>query len=173
MGDGRRDVALFGATGYSGREAARMLGGHPSFRLAAAFGGRNRGGVPLASLHPSLRGTIDLGCESLDEAEGRGRMAATLRDRGIAHALMATPEAASIAIVPALLAAGLRVVDLSGAFRLGSARAFAEWYGEDHRAPQLLGRAVYGLTEWARPAVDRADLVANPRCYPTAALLGR
>jgi N-acetyl-gamma-glutamyl-phosphate reductase len=171
MQEGRRDVALFGATGYSGREAARILGGHPAFRLAAAFGGRDRAGVPLASLHPSLRGTVDVVCESLEEGEAPGRTATRLRDRGIAHAVTATPEAASMAIVPALLAAGLRVVDLSGAFRLGSGRAYADWYGEDHAAPQLFGRSVYGLTEWARPDLARADLVANPGCYPTAALL--
>lgn len=164
-------VALFGASGYTGREAARLLGGHPVFELAAAFGGPDREGVPLTALHPSLRGTTDLRCEALDVTRGAPVVGASLRDRGIGHAVLATPESTSIALVPALLEQGIRVVDLSGAFRLRHAAAYVHWYGDDHGAPHLLGRATYGLCEWTAGSLRGTDLVANPGCYPTAALL--
>ncbi len=171
MNEVRTPVALFGASGYTGREAVRLLAAHPAFRLAAAFGGPGRAGVPLSTLHPSLRGTTDLRCEAPGAAGETGTVGVALRDRGIGHALLATPEATSIDLAPALLEQGLRVVDLSGAFRLRHAAAYAEWYGGDHGAPRLLGRAAYGLPEWAGDRLRRADLVANPGCYPTAALL--
>jgi N-acetyl-gamma-glutamyl-phosphate reductase len=165
-------VALFGATGYAGREAARLLGAHPALRLAAAFGGRDRDGAPLMAIHPSLRGLVDLPCEGLDTDGPLDGLGQRLRGRGIGLAILATPEEVSLRLAPALLEAGLRVVDLSGAFRLRHAAGYPEWYGFEHAAPRLLERAVYGLTEWERAAVRAADLVANPGCYPSAALLG-
>jgi N-acetyl-gamma-glutamyl-phosphate reductase len=164
-------VALFGATGYAGREAARLLASHPAFRLAAAFGGRDREGAPLSSIHPSLRGVVDLPCGAIDAPGGMEAAAAAARACGADLALLATPEDVSLALAPALLRAGARVVDLSGAFRLQSPESFAAWYGRGHARPDLLGRAAYGLPEWADGALSRADLVANPGCYPTAALL--
>ena len=89
----------------------------------------------------------------------------------MAYALLATPEETSIRIASALLRAGIRVVDLSGAFRLRAASAYPEWYGFEHAAPDLLEEAAYGLCEWERQAIGRAALVANPGCYPTSALL--
>ena len=182
MSDGPSGVALFGATGYTGREAARLLHAHPFFRLAAVFGGRERDGAPLSSIHPSLRGVVDLPCRGIDtnghEAAGGGpsspgiaRAAAELRDQGVTHALLATPEETSIRLAGPLLDAGFRVVDLSGAFRLRPPALYPEWYGFEHGAPDLLERAAYGLSEWSRAEVAAAALVANPGCYPTAALL--
>jgi N-acetyl-gamma-glutamyl-phosphate reductase len=170
-GNGVAGVALFGATGYSGREAARLLQGHPGFRLAAVFGGPERAGTPLSSVHPSLRGTVDLVCEGIDPVRPAGDLGGRLRERGVSLAVLATPEPASMRLAPALLACGIRVVDLSGAFRLRQPAGYPEWYGFEHGAPQLLERAAYGLTEWQRDAVRGADLVANPGCYPSAALL--
>lgn len=171
MGIERIGVALFGATGYSGREAARLLHGHPTWRLAAVFGGPERDGVALSTVHPSLRGSCELTCEGLDAAQGASGAAARLRDRGIAHALLATPEETSIALAPALLRAGIRIVDLSGAFRLRRPADYRAWYGRAHGAPDLLERAAYGLSEFTFGSLADADLVANPGCYPTAALL--
>jgi N-acetyl-gamma-glutamyl-phosphate reductase len=164
-------VALFGATGYAGREAARLIATHPAFRLAAVFGGPERVGLPLAAIHPALRGLTDARCEALPENGRAGALAGDLAARGVRFALLATPEAASMRMAPPLIAAGLRVVDLSGAFRLDGPDAFADWYGADHEAPALFDHAVYGLAEWRRAAIAAADLVANPGCYPTAALL--
>ena len=167
----RRGVALFGATGYSGREAARLLAGHPAFALAGAFGGREREGVPLADVHPALRGTVDLICSGIDSDASIEATIIGLRERGVTLALLATPEPLSIRIVPRLLDAGFRVVDLSGAFRLRHASDYPSWYGFQHGAPELLGEAAYGLSEWADGSLSAARLVANPGCYPTAALL--
>ncbi len=188
--EGHAGVALFGATGYTGREAARLLHAHPFFRLAAVFGGRERDGAPLSSIHPSLRGVVDLPCRGLaglppggsgtngGEPAGGGRpdpgierAAEELRDQGVALAILATPEETSIRLAGPLLDAGVRVVDLSGAFRLRPPALYPEWYGFEHGAPHLLERAAYGLSEWSRTEVRAASLVANPGCYPTAALL--
>ncbi len=166
-------VALFGATGYTGRESARLLLTHPALRLAAAFGGRDREGAPLAAIHASLRGLPEVVCAGLGEDDSALAGAADLlRDRGVTCALLATPEATSMRLAPRLLEAGVRVVDLSGAFRLRSASDYPAWFGLEHTAPALLSRAVYGLTEWNRAAIAAADLVANPGCFPTATLLG-
>ena len=168
---GRRGVALFGATGYAGREAARLLGAHPAFRLEAVFGGRERDGVPLSVIHPSLRGSVDMACVGLDTNGGLDGAVHALAERGLDLALLATPEAVSLALAPRLLDAGFRVVDLSGAFRLARPSDYPEWYGFEHGAPGLLGSAAYGLSEWSGGALGTARLVANPGCYPTAALL--
>ena len=171
MTDETIDIALFGATGYSGREAARLLAGHPSFRLAAAFGGLDREGAPLASIHPALRGTVDLVCSGIGGDETIDTAIASLRARGVRYAMLATPEELSLRLVPRLLEAGFRVVDLSGAFRLRDADDYPDWYGFEHGAPDLLGEAQYGLSEWTNGKIRNARLVANPGCYPTAALL--
>lgn len=169
--DAAQGVAIFGATGYTGREAARLLSAHPAFRLTAVLGGPERDGVPLSAIHPSLRGSVDLPCTGLDTDGGLDAALAALRRRGAGVALLATPEDLSIRLAPRLLDAGFRVVDLSGAFRLAQPSDYAAWYGLVHGAPDLLGRARYGLSEWAGEALPGADLVANPGCYPTAALL--
>jgi N-acetyl-gamma-glutamyl-phosphate reductase len=86
-------------------------------------------------------------------------------------AIVAYPHGAAAPVVAALRSRGTKVVDLSADFRLHDLQTYSHWYGE-HGAPELLGDAVYGLTELHREAIAAADLVANPGCYPTAALLG-
>ncbi|MFL6248834.1 MAG: N-acetyl-gamma-glutamyl-phosphate reductase [Thermoanaerobaculia bacterium] len=84
---------------------------------------------------------------------------------------LATPNEVSAEIVPAILDAGIRVIDLSGAFRLGEPSLYPSWYGFAHARPELLGEAVYGLPEWCNGELKKARLVANPGCYPTSILL--
>jgi len=86
-------------------------------------------------------------------------------------AFLATPNEVSAEVVPAIVDAGIRVIDLSGAFRLGEPALYPSWYGFDHARPELLGEAVYGLTEWCNGELKTARLVANPGCYPTSILL--
>ena len=169
--EGEIKVALFGATGYSGREAARLISAHPHFELAAVFGGREREGVPLSRIHPSLRSSVDLVCSGLNGDRSIDAAVGRLARSNVGHALLATPEPLSLTLAPRLLKAGLRVIDLSGAFRLRTASDYPVWYGFDHAAPALLDGAAYGLSEWADRSIAAADLVANPGCYPTAALL--
>jgi N-acetyl-gamma-glutamyl-phosphate reductase len=90
---------------------------------------------------------------------------------GISIVFLATPPEVSMELAPALLAAGVRVVDLSGAFRLRTPAAYSAWYKEPHTQPELLAEAAYGLPEFCRERIPAARLVANPGCYPTAANL--
>ena len=95
-----------------------------------------------------------------------------VRAHGLAVVFLATPHEASLEAAPEALAAGARVVDLSGAFRLKDAAVFEHWYGMPHTAPELLAEAVYGLAELNGDAVRGARLVANPGCYPTSVICG-
>jgi len=94
-----------------------------------------------------------------------------LTNSGATVAFLATPNEVSAHLAPQLLDLGLRVIDLSGAFRLTQPSLYPTWYGFAHQNPQLLGEAVYGLTEWCNGELKNARLVANPGCYPTSILL--
>jgi N-acetyl-gamma-glutamyl-phosphate reductase len=94
-----------------------------------------------------------------------------VKAEGLALVFLATPAEASMELAPGMLEAGARVVDLSGAFRLGNPETYMRWYKEKHPAPQLLAEAVYGLPEHCRQSIRGARLIANPGCYPTAANL--
>ncbi|MGH2684125.1 MAG: N-acetyl-gamma-glutamyl-phosphate reductase [Actinomycetota bacterium] len=150
---------MFGASGYSGGEAVRLLAEHPSFALAAV-GANDHAGEPLTDVHPHLAGLDSMTLERLD---------ASVADR-VDAAILALPHAESPLVAPDLLEAGVRVVDMSGAFRL-PADAYPEWYGFDHPAEAWLGKAVTGLPELYPDRIADAELVANPGCYPTAAAL--
>jgi len=92
-------------------------------------------------------------------------------ESGAEIAFLATPNEVSARVVPELLDRGVRVIDLSGAFRLGEPGLYPSWYGFEHARPELLGEAVYGLPEWCNGELKTARLVANPGCYPTSILL--
>jgi len=158
-------VAVVGASGYGGTELLRLLDRHPSLTVSV-LAAASSAGLSLRSLAPNIP-VADGGGRILDAVDVAELSAADV-------VILGTPDEVSLELAPALLAAGTRVVDLSGAFRL-TAQDFATWYGRPHSAPDLaLGGttpAVYGLTEHARAAVVTARLVANPGCYPTAALL--
>lgn len=149
-------AAVVGATGYAGQELVRLLARHPRVELTAATGSHSTStGRRLPALSRIWDGEvrpldIDLIVETSDLV------------------FLALPERASAELAPALLAAGRRVVDLSGAFRLRDDRSRAEWYPATATLP---AGTVYGLTEFSRDALRSATLVANPGCYPTAALL--
>jgi N-acetyl-gamma-glutamyl-phosphate reductase len=160
----RLPIAVIGASGYAGIEATRILAHHPSAEVRLATSDRWQG-------------------ESLERRTGLGGAAGKLRyapqDRAVdlarecAAALLCTPTEVSLELAPALLAKGLKVVDLSGAFRLADPVRFEQAYGLRHPRIDLLGEAVYGMPELpsVRERVARARLVANPGCYPTAATL--
>jgi N-acetyl-gamma-glutamyl-phosphate reductase len=153
----RARVAVAGATGYTGQELLRLLSRHPLVALGAAMSSGQTGASSrrLPGLTRVWDGVITpLSAETL----------ATDAD----VVFLALPDSAAAELAPALVDAGVRVIDLSGAFRLHQAAARARWYPETHRLPSGLA---YGLTERERGAVARAQLVANPGCYPTAALL--
>ena len=150
-------VAVFGAAGYTGALTARLLHAHPGFELRTLTA-RSDVGRRLDALYPHHR--VPLVLEELD----------LNRHAGVDAAVVAYPHGAAAELVAQLLDRGVRVVDLSADFRLRDPVVYGEWYRE-HPVPELLGQAVYGLPERYREQIAQADLVANPGCYPTAALL--
>ena len=149
-------AAVVGASGYAGGELIRLLSGHPSVEIASVHA-RERDGAPVAGELPHL---APLGLTFRDGEPGE-----------VDVAFLALPHGASAALAARLLERGVTVVDIGADFRLRDADTYATWYGAPHPNPELLGEAVYGLTEWSRDRLTGARLIANPGCYPTAALL--
>ncbi|HEY8156467.1 MAG TPA: N-acetyl-gamma-glutamyl-phosphate reductase [Myxococcota bacterium] len=154
-------IAVFGASGYTGLELLRILLRHPRFELAVVTS-EQRAGEPVANAFPSLRGLTELRFTASADALARARE--------FELAFTALPHAASAPTVAALRKAGIPVLDLSADFRLHDPAVYREWYGE-HPAPELLAGAVYGIPELHREALRKAELVAVPGCYPTSVLL--
>ncbi|HEY7623894.1 MAG TPA: N-acetyl-gamma-glutamyl-phosphate reductase [Candidatus Limnocylindria bacterium] len=150
-------VAIVGVTGYAGGELARLLLRHPEARLVAAVA-RSRHGEPLRAVQPHLHGAPDSLVVSSD-----------VGDAEVVFTALPAGEAAKQA--RAWLGDGRTVIDIGSDFRLRDPKLYERWYGYAHPAPELLKEAVYGLTELARDRIRAARLIANPGCYPTAALL--
>jgi len=158
-------AAIVGASGYTGLELVRLLLAHPAIELGGVFAsaGGQSVGRPMHELWPQLRGLCD---QTVREADAD----AIARDAPDV-VFLATPHEASAALAPALVGRVGVVADLSGAFRLPDAGLYPRHYGFVHPAPELLGRAVYGLVERDPPGLAEAGLIACPGCYPTASLL--
>ena len=154
-------VGVVGGTGYTGVELLRLLAGHPDAELTVITS-RSEAGVPVADLFPNLRGSLELAFSVPDIAQ---LSACDL-------VFFATPNGTAMTMVPQLLEAGVRVIDLAADFRLREADEWQQWYGMAHACPETLQQAVYGLPEVNRAAIAQARLVANPGCYPTAVQLG-
>lgn len=150
-------VGIVGYRGYSGAELIHLLKRHGHVATVLMDHREDAGGTP-ALRHSALPTRISCTGEAVQEAE-------------LAVVFLATPPEVSMDLAPVMLAAGARVVDLSGAFRLRTAQNYAIWYKETHTQPELLGEAVYGLPEFYRDRIPAARLVSNPGCYPTAANL--
>ncbi len=150
-------VLVAGASGYAGALAAELVRTHPSLELVRVTA-RTDAGRRLSELYPQYG--VDLVLEE----------PATESGADVDAAIVAYPHGAAAPVVSALREQGTKVVDLSADFRLHDLDTYGRWYGE-HRAPELLGEAVYGLTELHREQIAGADLVANPGCYPTASIL--
>jgi N-acetyl-gamma-glutamyl-phosphate reductase len=150
-------VGIVGFRGYSGVELLRILDRHSGVepwllehRADATEAPRARGAAPL------------------------NRLACTpeaVADAKLAVVFLATPAEVSMELAPALIAVGARVIDLSGAYRLGTVERYQHWYKETHTQPEWLAKAVYGLPEFYRDRIPPAKLLSNPGCYPTAANL--
>jgi N-acetyl-gamma-glutamyl-phosphate reductase len=150
-------VAVLGASGYAGAIAAMLVHRHPFFELAHVTA-RSEAGARLDDVHPRTRVPLELKSWDPDAQSD------------VDAALVCWPHRVAAPAVAALRERGVRVVDLSADFRLRDRGIYEDWYGP-HGAPALFGQGVYGLPELHRDAIAGADLVANPGCYPTAALL--
>jgi len=151
----KKRVGIINVSGYAGIELARLLYQHPEVELTSVTG-RSAAGQKLGTVFPHLA-QIDL------------TIKAELGEVDLAFSAMPHKESAK-EVIP-LLDRGVKVVDISADFRLKDAAEYLPWYGFTHPAPQLLEQAVYGLTELYRSQVASAQLVANPGCYPTGAIL--
>lgn len=154
-------VGIVGATGYTGAELLRLLAGHPNAKVTLITS-RTQAGVPVADLYPSLRGVVDL-CFSEPVVDSLASCDLVF---------FATPHGVAQSTVPAILATGTKVIDLSADFRIRDIPLWEQWYGQPHAAPDWVSKAVYGLPEFNRSAIQSADLVACPGCYPTSVQLG-
>ena len=157
-------VGIVGASGYTGVELLRMLQGHPGMHVSWLAANR-AAGEPIEAVWPGLTGIAGLAgrrVEAFDAAEA---------PRHCDAVFLALPHGVSAAIAPALLDAGLTVVDLGADFRLRDPALYQRAYGLAHPCPELLGEAVYGLVEISRDRLRGARLIASPGCYPTAVTL--
>ena len=161
-------VGILGASGYAGAELIRLLARHPKAQIALLTAKRHVG-ERIDDIFPHLAG---LGLPRLAGLAGD-----SVAEAGLDVVFCALPHGITQEVATGLLTGpdgnggGLKIVDLSPDFRLADADTYAAAYGRAHAAPGLQHEAVYGLTELARDAISKARLIANPGCYPTAALL--
>lgn len=155
-------VGIVGITGYSGRELLRYLLRHPHVSITYLAARRIEKPTPISAVYPELAGRLDLEYRPFNVKEA------------IASAdclFLALPHGVAMTVVPSLIKAGKFIIDLSGDYRLMSAKVFAQAYGLKHQDPKALNDALYGLTELYRDHLSHTRLVANPGCYPTASIL--
>jgi N-acetyl-gamma-glutamyl-phosphate reductase len=153
----KRKIGVVGFRGYSGAELIRLLARHPgveTYLLEHRQDSEHRA-EPIGK-SPEFRLPSD--AESIAAA-------------GLAAVFLATPPEVSMELAPGLLERGVKVIDLSGAFRLQTPETYKRWYKEEHTAPSLFAEAAYGLPEFCRSRISGARLISNPGCYPTAANL--
>jgi N-acetyl-gamma-glutamyl-phosphate reductase len=159
-------VAIIGAGGYSGAELVSILLGHPQAHVVGLFASAKREDGKTAAfsdIFPHFRGRLDLPVRATSVPE----VIATKPDA----VFLATPHEASLDLAPQLLDKGLKVYDLSAAFRLKDPALYPLHYSFEHTNPRLLKEAVYGLPELFRDKIVKAALIAVPGCYPTSAIL--
>lgn len=153
-------IAVIGASGYTGVELLRLLSLHPDTELVCVTS-RQYAGQLVSDVFPSLHGVLELRFEDVDPAGLAGRADIVFT---------AVPHQSAMSMIPDLLDAGCRIIDLSADFRISDVETYEEWY-QEHTAPELLGEAVYGLPELFREKIADARLIANPGCYPTSVAL--
>src|SRR3546814_426197 len=154
-------VAIFGASGFVGGELLRLCASHPRLQPARLFGD-SQAGQALGEVHPHLALAYP---RAMIERYEKSAL------DGVDLVFAALPHGQSQDLVPAILDRGIPLVDLGADFRLRDPAAYKQWYGERHRAPELLGSFVYGIPELDRDAIRGARAVAAAGCYPTATIL--
>ncbi|NIP99979.1 MAG: N-acetyl-gamma-glutamyl-phosphate reductase [Nitrospinaceae bacterium] len=153
-------VSIAGATGYTGIELLRLLVNHPEVEIGSLTAD-SHAGKNICEVAPSLKGWVDQTLVELTPDAGKE----------CDVLFLALPHTASMKYVPELLQGGCKIVDLSVDYRLREAEDYRSWYQTPHLNPELLDQAVYGLPEIHRKEIQTAQLVANPGCYPTGAIL--
>ncbi|MEX0883581.1 MAG: N-acetyl-gamma-glutamyl-phosphate reductase [Cyclobacteriaceae bacterium] len=154
-------VSIIGATGYTGSELARILIHHPHVEIVNITSESHKG-KKFSDLHGQFTGILDLPLQGADDID--------VQHQDIIF--LALPHGVSMDFVKKWMGFGVKLIDLSGDFRLSSPAVYKEWYKKDHIYQEGFGKAVYGMPELHAEAIKMADLVANPGCYPTASILG-
>ena len=154
-------VAIIGATGYGGIELIRLLEQHPYFSIASLHS-FSQVGECITDVYPHFQNVLVHTLQEID-VEEIGKEAEIV--------FLATPAGVSAELTPKLLAVGLKVIDLSGDFRMKDPFIYEQWYKRAAAKEGVLREAVYGLSEWKRSEIQKANLIANPGCFATAALL--
>lgn len=155
------NVGIVGATGYGGVELIRLLDGHPHFNIHSVYSS-SQNDLPISEVYPNLSHFA----YKLKEINPK-EMA-----KEVELVFTATPSGVSSKLVPTLINEGLKVVDLSGDFRLKDEELYEQWYKKPSASLEDLEKAIYGLSEWFADEVSSAEFISNPGCYPTATLLG-
>ncbi len=153
------EVSIIGASGYTGVELFRLLENHPDAEILGAYG-KTTAGKKISDIHPSLKGITELTIEKPDYKK-IGKESDLV--------FTATPHGVAMKFVPEILEEGARVIDISADYRLKNVQVYEDYYNTTHQSPHL--KSVYGLSEIYRNEIEDAELIANPGCYPTAALL--
>ncbi len=153
-------VGIVGVTGYSGLVLLEILLSHPGVDITFASAGSTTG--EIADIWPQLKGKTSLICEEYSEQKIIQSCDAVF---------LAVPHTVAMQYVPALITAGITVIDLSGDYRLNDEAEYKKWYKAGHSDIKNLSKAIYGLPELYRDSIKSANLISNPGCYPTAAIL--
>jgi len=156
-------AAIIGATGYAGEELIRILLKHPEVKITNLVA-KIEQGTAINKIFPWLSNLLDLECKSEIDVEGISKNSDVI--------FLALPHRVSMEIAPAFLNRDKRVIDFSADYRLKQVSEYEKWYEVKHKSKDLLKSSVYGLCELKRDEIVKAKLVANPGCFPTAAILG-
>lgn len=154
-------VGIVGGTGYTGVELIRLLSQHPNADVIMLTS-RSEAGRRVDDMFPSLRGVTDLAFSDLDDNE--------LAKCDVVF--FATPHGVAMKHAKFLTEHNTKVIDLAADFRLQNLDDFRQWYDLEHECPDLLRQSVYGMPEVNREQIAKADIIGNPGCYPTTAILG-
>ncbi|WP_040952456.1 N-acetyl-gamma-glutamyl-phosphate reductase [Gorillibacterium massiliense] len=155
-------AAIVGSTGYGGVELIRLLLNHPYVQITSVISS-STAGAPLKDGFPHLTGILEMDLDAID---------IPLIKEKADVVFTATPHGVSAELAPQFLQTGLKVIDLSGDFRLKSGETYRKWYKKEPASAELLEQAVFGLAEVYGEQVEGADFISNPGCFPTATLLG-
>ncbi len=154
-------VGILGATGYTARELVRILLRHPEVEIRVLTS-RQEGRPPISAVHPQFAGRLELELTPTEPHHVAGQTDCIFS---------CLPHAASADVIAQLADSDVRIIDFSADYRLDDAATYQEWYGKRHPDPERLGQVAYGLPELFREQIRESKLVANPGCYPTAAIL--
>ncbi|WP_339815161.1 N-acetyl-gamma-glutamyl-phosphate reductase [uncultured Imperialibacter sp.] len=156
----KKKIGVVGATGYTGSELVRILANHPEVEIAVITS-ESRAGEKFSDVHPFFKDIVDQPLHKADK----------VNELNLDLVFLALPHGVSMEYVKQFAGKGFKIVDFSGDFRLDSPKTYEEWYNKPHTFVEGFDTAVYGLPELFYDKIKGADLVANPGCYPTSAIL--